>query len=61
MKKLKYELTEGEVNFIIMTLDRAPITGAQQAKDLLYIINLLQNPIAGKETQMTPVPKIPTK
>lgn len=42
--KLKYELTSDIVNYILNALNRNQIAGVQQAKDLLSVVEMLQNP-----------------
>ena len=43
-QKLKYELDVNVVNYIITALDRVQIAGVEQAKNLITVIELLQNP-----------------
>ncbi len=42
--KLKYELTQDVVNYILNALNRTQIAGVQQAKDLLTVTEILQKP-----------------
>lgn len=49
--KLKYELTSDVVNYILQALNRNQIAGVQQAKDLLMVTELLQNPINKDEIE----------
>ena len=42
---LKYELSEDVVNYILNALNRNQIAGVQQAKDLLTVTEILQNPL----------------
>lgn len=44
-KTLKYEMSEPVVNYILNALNRSQIVGVQQAKDLLAVTELLQNPL----------------
>jgi len=43
--KLKYELSSEVVNYILSALNRNQIAGVQQAKDLIAVIEMLQNPL----------------
>jgi hypothetical protein len=43
--KLKYELSVDVVNYVLGALNRNQVAGVQQAKDLLAVIELLQNPL----------------
>lgn len=49
--KLKYELTADVVNYILQALNRNQIAGVQQAKDLLSVTELLQNPLNKDEIE----------
>lgn len=49
MQKLKYELDEKEVDFLIQSLDQLQVKGVQAANFLLLTVNKLQNPINKKE------------
>lgn len=42
--KLNYSLDAEVVNYILSALNRNQIAGVQQAKDLLAVVELLQNP-----------------
>jgi len=44
-KMLKYEMSEGVVNYILNALNRNQIAGIEQATDLLTVSNLLKNPL----------------
>ena len=44
-KKLKYELTGGEANYLLKQLDRVQITGVKAAESLLHVTELLRNPL----------------
>lgn len=43
-QKLNYSLEVGVVNYILTALDRVQIAGVEQAKALLSVTELLQNP-----------------
>jgi hypothetical protein len=43
--KLQYALSQDVVNYILNALNRNQIAGVQQAKDLLTVVELLQNPL----------------
>jgi len=49
--KLKYELTAEVVNYILQALNRNQIAGVQQAKDLLSVTEILQNPLNKDEIE----------
>lgn len=49
--KLKYELTSDVVNYILQALNRNQIAGVQQAKDLLSVTEILQNPLNKDEIE----------
>jgi hypothetical protein len=42
---LKYELSADVINYILNALNRNQIAGVEQARDLLSIIEILQNPL----------------
>lgn len=50
-KKLNYSLDVDVVNYILAALNRNQIAGVQQAKDLIAIIDLLQNPTNAAELE----------
>ena len=43
--KLKYEMTQPVVEYLLNALNRNQIAGVQQAKDLLTVTQLLQSPL----------------
>ncbi len=43
--KFKYELSASVVNYVLGALNRNQIAGVEQAKDLLSVVELLQNPL----------------
>jgi len=43
--KLKYEISAEIINYILNALNRNQIAGVEQAKDLLAVVELLQNPL----------------
>jgi hypothetical protein len=43
--KFKYELPASVVNYVLGALNRNQIAGVEQAKDLLSVVELLQNPL----------------
>lgn len=49
--KYKYELGADVVNYILNALNRNQIVGVQQAKDLLAVIELFQNPLNKEELE----------
>jgi hypothetical protein len=59
--KYKYELTEQAVNFLLNALNRVPVQGVQQAKNLVAIIDLLQNPANAGELQKEQFEALKTK
>lgn len=50
-KKLKYELSEGIVSYILNALNRVQIAGVQQAQDLLEVVKMLQTPLNTDELE----------
>jgi len=50
-KKLKYEISAEIINYILNALNRNQIAGVQQAKDLLAVVELLQNPLNADELE----------
>ncbi len=50
-KKLKYELSEQVVNYILQALNRVQIAGVQQAQDLMEVVKLLQSPLNAEELE----------
>jgi len=51
MKKLHYELTADVVNYMLNVLNKAQVIGVEQAKDLLAVTELLQNPLNKEELE----------
>ena len=49
--KLRYELSGDVVNYILNALNRNQIAGVQQAKDLMTVVELLQNPLNKDEIE----------
>lgn len=49
--KLQYALSQDVVNYILNSLNRNQIAGVQQAKDLLTVVELLQNPLNKEEIE----------
>ena len=43
--KLKYELTQDVVAYLLKALNEKKVIGIQEAKDLLTVENILQNPL----------------
>ncbi len=60
-KKLKYEFTADVVNYILNALNRNQIAGVQQAKDLLVVMELLQNPLNQEEIEKEQFESLKTK
>lgn len=50
-KKLQYSLDAAVVNYILTALDRNQIAGVQQAKDLIAVVEILQNPTNAAEIE----------
>jgi hypothetical protein len=50
-KKLKYELSEQVVNYILQSLNRVQIAGVQQAQDLMEVVKMLQSPLNAEELE----------
>ena len=50
-KKLKYEMEEQVVNYILTALNRSQIVGVKAAQDLLAVTQLLQNPLNVEELE----------
>lgn len=50
-KKLKYELEEQVVNIILNVLNRAQVSGVQNATNLIAVVKLLQNPLNKEELE----------
>jgi len=59
--KYKYELTQDVVNYILNALDRSQISGVNQAKDLLSVIEILQKPINAEELEKEQFEKLKEK
>ena len=49
--KLSYALDADVVNYILNALNRNQIAGVQQAKDLMTVVELLQNPLNKDEIE----------
>jgi hypothetical protein len=50
-KKLKYEFSESEVNFVLNALNKVQLSGVQTAQGLVAIANKLQNPLNAKDLE----------
>lgn len=44
-RKLKYEFTQEEVNFILNAINEQHISGIEPAQILTHIVDLLKNPL----------------
>ena len=60
-KKLKYEFSEEVVNYLLNSLNRDQLASIQQAKDLMTIVELLQNPIRKDELEREQYEKLKEK
>lgn len=49
--KFKYELSASVVNYVLGALNRNQIAGVEQAKDLLAVVEMLQNPLNKDELE----------
>jgi hypothetical protein len=49
--KFNYSLSPAIVNYILSALDRTQIAGVQSAKDLLAVVELLQNPTNSEDIE----------
>jgi len=56
--KLKYEFTEGEVNYLIGAVDKLTVQGVQAASDLLTMIQKLRTPVNKAEFDKATAEKI---
>ena len=50
-KTLRYELTSEVVNYLLAVVNKTQIAGVQGAKDLLTVVELLQNPLNAEEIE----------
>jgi len=50
-KKLKYELSEQIVNYILQALNRVQIAGVGRAQDLMEVVKMLQSPLNAEELE----------
>jgi len=50
-KKLRYEISEQVVNYILQALNRVQIAGVQQANDLMGVVKILQSPLNAEELE----------
>ncbi len=50
-KKLRYELPEQIVNYILQALNRVQIAGVQQAQDLMEVVKMLQSPLNAEDLE----------
>lgn len=60
-KKLKYELSEGIISYILNALNRVQIAGVQSAQDLLEVVKMLQNPLNADELEKEQYEALKTK
>jgi hypothetical protein len=49
--KYRYDLSEQAVNFLLNALNRVSIQGIQNAKNLITVMELLQNPLNADELE----------
>jgi len=49
--KFKYGFSNEEVNYLLNAVNRQQISGVAQAKELLYVVELLQKPINSEELE----------
>lgn len=59
--KLKYELDEQVVIFLLNALNRVSFSGVQQAKNLMAVIGMLQNPKNASELEKEQYEALKTK
>jgi len=60
-KKLSYSLTSAEVNYLLTALNKVQIVWVQQAKELTYMIDKLQNPDNKDEMEKEQFEELKTK
>lgn len=49
--KLRYELTQDAVNLLLRVIDQTQIRGVQGMKNLLALVEILQNPLNAEELE----------
>ena len=59
--KLKYEMTQPVVEYLLNALNRNQIAGVQQAKDLLTVTQLLQSPLNTEEIEKAKLAELKEK
>lgn len=47
--KLKYELTEDEMHYLLSAINSQQISGVKSAQSLLHMVSVLNNPLNAKE------------
>lgn len=60
-KKLKYELSNEIVSYILNALNRVQIAGVKSAQDLLQVVNVLQSPLNTDELEKEQYEVLKTK
>jgi len=50
-KTLRYELTSEVVNYLLAVVNKTQIVGVQGAKDILTVVELLQQPLNAEEIE----------
>lgn len=60
-KKLKYEMDVQVVNTILKVLDRSQIVGVQNAKNLLAIVDMFNNPTNKEELEKDTMEELKNK
>ena len=59
--KLSYEFEQPVVEYLLNALNRNQIAGVQQAKDLLTVTQLLQNPLNTEEIEKAKLAELKEK
>ena len=60
-KKIKYDFTSAEVNFILNALNKVQVSGVQTAESLVHITGVLRNPVNAEEIEKTKLEELKAK
>ena len=60
-KKLKYEFSQGEVQYLLQALNRVQIVGVQAAQSLVIMTQKLENPVNAPELEKATLEELKSK
>lgn len=60
-KKLQYEFTGEEANYLLTAVNRMQIAGVEAAKSLMHMVTLLKSPINSEELEKDQLAELKSK